>query len=257
MMPNLPSLHVIQRTHSTGNFRSGVTRLTDPLGGKPELVARSLRSVARALSLVPSHLAHLSVLDDHSDAESVAKMKEILQGCSFPVEFISLENMGNMESMRSSFERGLHSKEKLCYFVEDDWLHEETALVEMLETYRIAQQQMRRDDIALFPLDNIWRYGFRGLPIPETRIVLGSRRHWRTVKSATSTFLLPRASVEKYWAQILKGVEDGSGDQSTNVLWENYVPMLSPIPTLAYHIHDIPDTPSFNNWRALWERLVA
>ncbi|MDP3988895.1 MAG: glycosyltransferase family 4 protein [bacterium] len=251
------SLEVLLRTHVAGNIRPDMRRVTDTLGGKPELVLRSIRSLVRSLEeLSQAQLVDitLSVFDDHSDTDSVQKMHELIALCSFKTRFVPLEEKGAALSQRVVFEAGKNSSANLLYFIEDDYLHEPSALLEMIQAYTDFSKHMDRKDIGIYPVDYIHRYTRDA--IAPTRVVLGSARHWRLVERTTGSFLIPRAVLLAKWHYFLFYAENGLNEEiSLNDVWRNHIPMWSPIPTLAYHMNDEDEMPPFSHWKRLWDML--
>lgn len=256
MISDKPRIEVILRTHSTGNVHSG-RRVVDEFGSRNELTKRSLRSLINALMVLEqTSLAQLrlTVLDDHSDEESVQYLRTSLAACPFATEFISLPTAGNGPSLRAAYERGRASAADLLFFAEDDYLHEPTALFEMLLTYCSFSQNLNRKEVGLFPVDYGDRYTEGILP---SRIVLGSHRHWRTVQSTTGTFFIPRKTLEDQWQWFMLFSEHVVEEANLNNVWKNHTIMFSPIPTLAYHLHEENILPPFTDWKKLWDSVAV
>ena len=262
-MAHKPMLDVILRTHSLGNYRQGAERVTDTLGGKTELIIRTLRSIVRSLLVLEranSVNIRLTILDDHSDATCLARIKEELAVCPFETVFIPLVGHGNGASMQAVFEYARDHAKDFIYFVEDDYLHEDSALIEMFESFQVFCRNLNRTNIGLFPVDQRDYY----LPgaINLTRVVPGSRRHWRVNDNTTSTFFIPKSLFQEHWDLFVKNPEsDGTGTtgmtevDSINTVWRDHATLFTPIPTLAYHVHRPEEMPPFSNWRTLWEKL--
>ncbi len=256
-MSKKPILDVILRTHSTGNFREGARRLSDTLGGRCELSVRSLRSLVHSLLVLEranDTTIRLTVVDDHSDKKFLDEIEATFIACPFDTKLIKLEEKGNSASMRFCLEYTKEHAREFVYFVEDDYLHEPSALLEMMQSWRIFSRNLGRDTIGLFPVD----YSDFYLPsgILPTRIVKGSQRHWRVSYSTTSTFFLPKSLLLEQWQWFTKNPQNNMHeDGSLNVVWQNYATLFSPIPTLAIHLHDEGLLPPFSNWRRLWDTV--
>src|SRR3989344_7286083 len=251
------SLHVIVRSHSTGDFRTGAPRLSDSAGGRRELSKRSLRSLVRALLVLAranSTEIHLTVVDDHSDSEFLHEIKSALQVCPFEARLINLEDRGNAASLEFSLNYAHKCSTDFIYLAEDDYLHEPSEFLEMMLSYHIFSHNLGRQNIGLFPVD----YSDFYLPdgILPTRVVKGSHRHWRVSYSTTGTFFLPHSLLEEQWQWFIKNPASNMQESgSFNVVWQNYATLFSPIPTLAIHLHDEPLLPPFSNWRRLWDTV--
>ncbi len=248
-------LDVILRTHASGNFREGMPRVTDAWG-KEELTIRCLRSLVYSLLRLERRndvAITLSILDDHSSPEALARMQRLLDLCPFPTELVSLESNGNGASFKACIERGRESQ-GLIYFVEDDYLHEASALEEMWDAYHQFSRNLGRQEVAIFPVD----YSDYYLPreIAETRVVAGAKRHWRVSYSTTNTFLIPQRVLINHYDRFLKNTETLNEENSFNPVWRGPTTLFSPIPTLAIHVNDEDLMPPFSNWQRLWDSLA-
>lgn len=250
---NKETFDVILRTHAQKDFRPGLKRATDV--GKHELAIRSLRSLVHSLLRLYRRnevLVRLTIVDDHSSENFLTEVKKILSLCPFESMVISIDTLGNAASMEHALTWAKEHGKDFLYFVEDDYLHEPTALEEMLESYRLFSKNLGRHTVALFPVD------YSDFYLPErmapTRVVLGSRRHWRVSYTTTSTFFIPKKILEEQWALFLENPRNGMHeDGSLNVVWQEHAILFSPIPTLAYHLNEEASMPPFSNWRRLWE----
>lgn len=253
------TLDVVMRTHVGANVHGG-GRLTDTRGGKEELVVRSLRSLIYSLNRLERRndfAITLTVLDDHSPAPALARIKEVLDVCPFSTQLLHLAGGGNGYSMRACFDfaRTLaRGPDALVYFVEDDYLHEPTALEEMVDAHRQFSANLGGAEVCIYPVDYIDRY--RAEEMLPTRVVVGTKRHWRLIESTTCTFLITRSILDAYWPVFVELSDNGVVEAGTiNTLWQGPVKTFSPLPTLAYHLHDEPLLPPFSNWRTLWDSL--
>lgn len=248
---------IILRTHTTGNFREHITRVTDTLGDKPELTIRSLRSLIYSLLVLErANLVRirLTIVDDHSDEQSVSRMNDLLDICPFETKLIHPGARGNPASLQTSLEYARERKGDFIFFAEDDYLHVPTAMVEMIESYRLFSRKLNRPEVGLFPVD----YSDFYLPnaISPTRVVLGSRRHWRVSYSTTDTFFIHRSTLDTQWELLIRNPAQGKWEEDAiNEIWRNHAILFSPIPTLSYHMHGEEQMPPFSDWKKLWDSL--
>lgn len=252
-----PVLDVVFRSHSSGNFRESITRVTDTLGGKPELTIRSLRSIIRALLVlerVNDYDIRLTVLDDHSDELTVSRMATELSACPFETSLIMLPEPGNIASMTYTLTYAKATRNDFIHFAEDDYLYEPSSFVEMLKSHELFTRNVGHGNIALFPVDQTDYY----LPdmIVPTRVVIGTGRHWRVSYTTPCTFFVPRALFDAHFDLFMKNpANDMREDDSINVVWQKHAILFSPLPTLAYHVHGPEQMPAFSNWKRLWNEL--
>lgn len=250
---------VIFRTHTTGNFREGIYRVTDTLGGKPELAVRSLRSLINTLLVLMranTVQIRLAMIDDHSDPQTLAKMHALLALCPFETTFIPLTETGHNASLRYCIDYAHEQGKDFIFMVEDDYVHEPTAALEMIESYRLFSHKLNRTELGLFPVD----YSDFYLPdaIAPTRVVMGSRRHWRVSYSTTHTFFIPKSLLDTHWDRSVKRAGINRWDEEwINEIWQNHATLFSPIPTLSYHIHGADQMPPFTDWKKLWDSVAV
>ena len=125
---------------------------------KIEYTKRSLNSLIKSIKYLsekyPSINVKTVIVDDNSKNENLLQIKSIIQNRN--IEMISLdhskylnkiknqktkETFSNLASLFQCFEIGKERGEDLIFFVEDDYLHFETMLEEMISSYeRIASQ---------------------------------------------------------------------------------------------------------------------
>ena len=250
-----PSLEVILRTHSTSDVHPG-ERVVGPGVSKLEVIKRSFRSLA--FSLAEAHRAgladiRLSILDDHSSPETLVFLEHSAAALPFPAEVHSIAESGNAGSLVACFARGRASSSDLLYFIEDDYLHIPSALCEMLESYALFSENLSGRPVALFPADDPSFY--RPHTFIPSRVVVGSRRHWRTNVQTTCSFFLSHTSFEAHYPVFEEltrnGVDEGS---SINRLWQGPITLFSPLPSLAAHLQFSDCIPPLFDWQSLWDR---
>jgi len=253
-----PSLEVILRTHSTSDVHPG-ERVVGSEVPKSEVIKRSLRSLAFSLAEAQrAGLAdiRLSILDDHSSPEMLSFLERFASALPFSAEVYSLEGEGNAASLAACFARGRVSHADLLYFVEDDYMHVSEAMSEMLESYALFFENLGGRPVALFPADDPSFY--RPNTFVPSRVVTGSRRHWRTNVQTTCTFFLSRSVLETHYPVFEEltrnGVDEGS---SINRLWQGPVVLFTPLPSLAAHLQFSDCIPPLFDWKSLWERYAT
>lgn len=232
-----------------------------PLGAtKSDVLLRCLNSLVASLhDAMDQKVAtdvRLVVIDDHSSQACVEAMNNLLKQASFTTVFHALECRGNGPSIGECFRWARANVDELFYLVEDDYLHQRTAVAEMLEAYSRASFLVRDRDPVIFPCDYPDRYR---APYPS-RIFLGSRRYWRTVMHTTGTFMTSKRNLERYWEQYLAlsnyGVVPGVTEENTINQIYREVPCLSPMPSLTKHMHEGLDCP-YINWTSWWNESAV
>lgn len=223
---------------------------------KHELVNTCISSLVNSINQVHDHEIKLVVLDDHSDPEAISDIKEILNKCKFPTEFIPVEDgSGNGHTMHRVYEQVEQHATDLWYHVEDDYLHVPSAIQDMIDTvdqFEINTGKM----IAINPHDDVFRYTDQ---IYHSILLLGPYRHYRTVEHTTYTCLCSRTLYDKYRNifQLLVNLTIDKADwvenRTINTIWtQPDVILFSPIPGLAFHIMDVSGKDPYFDIESAW-----
>jgi len=224
---------------------------------KSVLAGTCLRSLIDSINIAVSKnseaIISLTVLDDHSDTDVVDEFREILARANCTTEFISLEVTGNGASLKETFTRGRDSCEDLVYCIEDDYLHDLSAVQELIESYGRLSATLE-SDVVLLPYD----YPDEYRRVVPTHVFLGSVRHWRRVWRSAGSFVTSRKVMQDYWQNYLGlcayGVDPDITEENTIDLIYKEIPCFSPLPTIAVHMQLIDHISPFVPWREWWQR---
>ena len=231
---------------------------------------RSIKSLINSINLCQSKYPDLKIktiiLDDSSKNENLNKIKEIIKNVN--VEIISLdtkkfetkikkqktqETFSNLASLLQCFEIGKEIGEDLIFFVEDDYLHFETMLEEMIATYERVSSQLGKD-IFMCPTD----YPYLYMNNEKTNILIGDRRHWRTISKTLCTFLTSKKLLDLYWQNFSKNCEDRHDpfEKYINEIYKKEF-CISPLKSLSVHLTNVNSSyglSPFINYKALWDQ---
>ena len=237
---------------------------------KIEYATRSLNSLIKSIKYLRQELPEINtklvILDDHSNSVNLEKIKKISEVeknsevislnhdnyKSTIVEQESKETFSNLASLLNSFEVGKDQGEDLVFFVEDDYLHFETMLEEMISSFQRISSQLGKD-IFMCPSD----YPYLYMGNKKTNILIGNKRHWRTIDKTLCTFLTSKTLINKYWDNFKKTCEKRH-DPFEKYLNEIYLEeiCISPIKSLSLHLTNINSSyglAPFINYKELWE----
>ena len=197
----------------------------------------------------------LTIMDDYSDQGCIEKAKQLLANAPCKTTFIALDVTGNGNSLGAVYTHAKNTGRDLIYQVEDDYLHMEKAVYEMIMSYgRLAATYQQ--DVVLFPSDapNLYR------TISPTQVLLGNDRHWRQIYSTTCTFVTTKKLMDKYWERYHAlsgyGIDPEVTEITTiNRIYEE-VPCFSPLPALSIHFSEYEWIPPFTDWRNLWKEMA-
>ena len=238
---------------------------------KIEYALRCLNSLIKSIKKVkekkPDTLIKLQVIDDNSNDENLKKIKDLINSDGIDCKIINHnksehkekiaaenndETFGNLSSLLKCFEIAKKEHSDLIYFVEDDYLHYEHSLIDMLDTYeRISSQH--KDEIIVCPSD----YPFNYMNNEKTSILIGSQQHWRTITKILCTFMISQKMFQKYIYNFEKNCEKRHDpfEKYINEILQKEI-AISPIKTLAVHLTNINSSyglSPFVDYKKLWD----
>lgn len=223
---------------------------------KIDIINKCLTSIVLSAGQ-SSKLIKLTVVDDASSKECVDMIENILSKSFKKYEFIKREKNDFKEATKQVFELARDSDATLVYCVEDDYLHEPYSIQEMINFYEHAFEQLGKSkDIILHPFDDPMNYYMRYSL--QSHIVLGERRHWRSNIHSTCTFLTVPSLIRKNWVAFEKFTTDFGPhtDESSTIdlVWNLPTSQLfTPIPSMAFHMHDEQRADKLVMWKHLWD----
>ena len=237
---------------------------------KIEYATRSLNSLIKSIKYfkekLPEIKIRLIVLDDHSNNQNLEKIKKI-SNQEKNSEVISLdhdkyksiitkqkstETFSNLASLLASFEIAKKHAEDLVFFVEDDYLHFETMLEERVSTFQRISSQLNKD-IFMCPSD----YPYLYMGNEKTNILIGNKRHWRTIDKTLCTFLTSKSLINKYWDKFKKTCQNRHDpfEKYLNEIYKLEI-CISPIKSLSLHLTNVNSSyglAPFIDYKELWE----
>ena len=237
---------------------------------KIEYAIRSLNSLIKSIKFLrqklPEIKIELIIIDDHSISENLEKIKKISEQeknskifslnhdnyKSIILEQKSSETFSNLASLMYSFEVGKKQGEDLVLFVEDDYLHFETMLEEMIFSFQRISSQLGKD---LFMCPSDYPYLYMGNE--KTNILIGNKRHWRTIDRTLCTFLTSKKLINKYWDNFRKTCEKRHNpfEKYLNEIYKQEI-CISPIKSLSLHVTNINSSyglAPFIDYKKLWD----
>ena len=236
---------------------------------KIEYTKRSLNSLIRSINFLknkhPTVNVKTIIVDDNSSTENLNIIKKIIDGNN--IEIINLdyskykkeiseqknkETFANLASLLQSFEIGKNTGEDLIYFIEDDYLHFEPMLEEMVASYERIASQINKD-IFMCPSD----YPYLYMSNEKTNVLIGNKRHWRTVDKTLCTFLTTKNLLDKYWNNFYKNCLDRHDpfEKYLNEIYSKEI-CISPLKSLSLHLTNINSSYGLSpliDYKKLWE----
>ena len=236
---------------------------------KIEYSIRSINSLIKAITVCRNKYPVIKIktiiVDDQSKKDNLDKIRKLIQDQN--IEIIPLdhekyksiikkqektETFSNLASLLQSFEFGKNQSDDLIFFIEDDYIHSETMLDEMITSYERIASQVKKD-IIMCPAD----YPYLYMNDEKTNILIGSNRHWRTINKTLCTFMLSKNLLNKYWENFYKTCLDRHDpfEKYINEIYENEV-CISPIKSLSLHLTNVNSSyglSPFLDYKKLWE----
>ena len=238
---------------------------------KIEYSLRSLKSLIKSINFsktkYPSIKFKTIIVDDKSKDYNLGKLKKLINGSSLEISVTRLnhdkykdiikqqkndQTFSNLASLLQSFELGKEHGEDLVFFVEDDYLHFEPMMEEMIASYERITSQLNKD-IFMCPAD----YPYLYMNNEKTNILIGNKRHWRTINQSLCTFMTTKSLIDKYWDNF-KSTCLNRNDPFEKYLNEIYSKefCISPLKSLSLHLTNVNSSyglSPFIDYKKLWD----
>ena len=236
---------------------------------KLEYSYRSINSLIKSINFCKNKYPNIKIktiiIDDNSKVENLNRIEKLIDRKN--IEIISLnhnnyktlikdqkskETFSNLASLMNSFEIAKNQGEDLIFFIEDDYLHFEPMLEEMISSYERIASQLRKD-IFMCPSD----YPYLYMNNEKTNILIGNKRHWRTINKTLCTFMTSKNLLNKYWENFQKTCLDRNDpfEKYINEIYEKEI-CVSPIKSLSLHLTNINSSyglAPFIDYKKLWD----
>ena len=238
---------------------------------KIEYSLRALNSLIKSIIFSKTKYPNIKfktiIVDDKSKEENLNKLKKLINVSGLDISINLLnhdkykdkikqqknnQTFSNLASLLQSFELGKEHGEDLVFFVEDDYLHFEPMMEEMIASYERIASQVNKD-IFMCPAD----YPYLYMSNEKTNILIGNKRHWRTINQTLCTFMTTKSLIDKYWVNFYNNCLDRH-DPFEKHLNEIYTKefCISPLKSLSLHLTNINSSyglSPFINFKKLWD----
>ena len=236
---------------------------------KIEYSIRSIKSLIKSIDFCQKKYPDLKIktiiIEDHSKKENLEKVEKLIQNQNIDIvsldhekykplikEQKSIGTFSNLASLLQSFEIGKNKGEDLIFFAEDDYLHFEPMLEEMVASYERIASQIGKD-IFMCPSD----YPYLYMSNEKTNILIGNKRHWRTISETLCTFMTTKSLINKYWDNFYKTCTDRHDpfEKYMNEIYQKEI-CISPLKSLSLHLTNVNSSyglSPFINYKKLWE----
>ena len=243
---------------------------------KIEYTLRSIKSILKSVleskKNHPNILFKIIVVDHNSSVDNLDKIENLIKQSNLEYKMHNLKvdefksrintinqknekstinQISNMCNIYKSLELSKSSRD-LVYFVEDDYIHENQCISEMIFAYeRIAS--ITKNDLIMCPAD----YPYLYMKADETKLFLGENYHWRKINETLCTFLMSHKILNKHWDKLISMCEkEHYPFESPLHKIYNEELCISPVPSLAIHCTNINSAFGLSpnkNWKKLWD----
>jgi len=238
---------------------------------KIEYSLKALNSLIKSINFsknkYPNIKFKIIIVDDKSKEENLSKINQIIDVSTLDITVITLKHekykgvikkqknnqtFSNLSSLLQSFELGKEHGKDLIFFVEDDYLHFEPMMEEMIASYERIASQVNRD-IFMCPAD----YPYLYMNNEKTNILIGNKRHWRTITRTLCTFMTTKAILDKYWDNFYNTCLDRNDpfEKHLNEIYKKEF-CISPLKSLSLHLTNVNSSyglSPFINYKKLWD----
>ena len=238
---------------------------------KIEYSLRALKSLVKSVNFskikYPNIKFKTIIVDDKSKEENLNKLKKLIDESGLNINITSLnhdkykdtikpqkneQTFSNLASLLQSFELGKEYGKDLVFFVEDDYLHFEPLMEEMIASYERIASQVNKD-IFMCPAD----YPYLYMNNEKTNILIGNKRHWRTINQTLCTFMTTKYLLDKYWDNFYNTCLDRNDpfEKHLNEIYKKEF-CISPLKSLSLHLTNVNSSyglSPFIDYKKLWD----
>ena len=238
---------------------------------KIEYTLKSLGSLLKSINFCKKKYSNIKfkiiIVDDKSNKENLDKINNIINKHQLDINIVSLDHekyknvikkqdnentFSNLASLLCCFEIGKQQTDDLVFFVEDDYLHFEPMLEEMVASYERIASQLKKD-IFMCPAD----YPYLYMDNEKTNILIGNKRHWRTISRTLCTFMTSKYLLNNYWENFYNTCLDRNDpfEKHINEIYLNEF-CISPLKSLSLHTTNVNSSyglSPFIDYQKLWD----
>ena len=238
---------------------------------KVEYTSKSINSLIKSIVYCKTKYPNIKIktliVDDDSDEKTLIHIKKTINSSKLDMEIINfdkrdydniinkqknLQTFGNLSSLLHSFELGKKMGKDLVFFLEDDYIHFEPMLEEMIASYERISSQTKKE-LFMCPAD----YPYLYMNNEKSNILIGNKRHWRTIDKTLCTFMTSIELINKYWDNFYSTCLDRNEpfEKYLNEIYKKEL-CISPLKSLSVHMTNINSNyglSPFINYKKLWD----
>jgi len=238
---------------------------------KVEYTSKSINSLIKSIIFCKTKYPNIKIktliVDDDSDEKTLIHIKKTINSSELDMEIINfdkgdydniinkqknLQTFGNLSSLLHSFELGKKMGKDLVFFLEDDYIHFEPMLEEMIASYERISSQTKKE-LFMCPAD----YPYLYMNNEKCNVLIGNMRHWRTIDKTLCTFMTSIELINKYWDNFYNTCLDRNEpfEKYLNEIYKKEL-CISPLKSLSVHMTNVNSNyglSPFINYKKLWD----
>jgi len=238
---------------------------------KIEYTLRSLNSLIKSINFskkkYPNINFKITIVDDNSKNENILKINELIAKNNINVHIVKLnhsdyintikkqkseQTFSNLCSLLKCYQIAKEQADDLVFFIEDDYLHFEPMIDEMIASYERISSQLKKD-LFMCPAD----YPYLYMNNEKTNILIGNKRHWRTVDRTLCSFMTSKKMIDKYWNNFYNTCLDRNDpfEKHINEIYQKEI-CISPLKSLSLHMTNINSSyglSPFIDYKKIWD----
>ena len=238
---------------------------------KVEYTSKSISSLIKSIVYCKTKYPNIKIktliVDDDSDEKTLIHIKKTINSSKLDMEIINfdkrdydniinkqknLQTFGNLSSLLHSFELGKKMGKDLVFFLEDDYIHFEPMLEEMIASYERISSQTKKE-LFMCPAD----YPYLYMNNEKCNVLIGNMRHWRTIDKTLCTFMTSIELINKYWDNFYSTCLDRNEpfEKYLNEIYKKEL-CISPLKSLSVHMTNVNSNyglSPFINYKKLWD----
>ena len=238
---------------------------------KVEYTSKSINSLIKSIIYCKTKYPNIKIktliVDDDSDEKTLIYINKTINSSKLDMEIINfdkrdydniinkqknLQTFGNLSSLLHSFELGKKMGKDLVFFLEDDYIHFEPMLEEMIASYERISSQTKKE-LFMCPAD----YPYLYMNNEKSNILIGNKRHWRTIDKTLCTFMTSIELINKYWDNFYSTCLDRNEpfEKYLNEIYKKEL-CISPLKSLSVHMTNVNSNyglSPFINYKKLWD----
>ena len=238
---------------------------------KIEYTLRSLNSLIKSINFSKKKYPNVKfktiIVEDNSKKENISRIDDLIAKNNIEIDIVKLnhndhkniikeqkseQTFSNLSSLLKCYEIAKEQSNDLVFFVEDDYLHFEPMMEEMIASYERISSQLKKE-LFMCPTD----YPYLYMNNKKTNILIGNKRHWRTVDRTLCTFMTSKIMIDKYWSNFYNTCLDRHDpfEKYLNEIYQNEF-CISPLKSLSVHMTNINSSyglSPFINYKKIWD----